>query len=135
MPQHGPAGAHPDTPHGEPELLQPDADPRLHPRQRRRPRQPRPRRRHGLLQHLVDQVLRLEAPRLLGVHLVHLRVRERRRRPQHQHLVSAAAADDEEEVVMTVLVTGAGAAWWYELLLLAGGGLAVPAAGTCVPVI
>uniref|UniRef100_J3MLC0 Uncharacterized protein n=1 Tax=Oryza brachyantha TaxID=4533 RepID=J3MLC0_ORYBR len=43
-----------------------------------------------VLQHLVDQVLRLQVPRLLGVHLLHLRVRERRRRPQQQHHRSLA---------------------------------------------
>jgi hypothetical protein len=82
VPQQGPARARPEAPDGEPELLQPDADPG--------PAGPRQRRRRPwalLLQHLVDEVLRPEVPRLLRVHLVHLGVRERRRRcPQEQHL-------------------------------------------------
>lgn len=79
VPLHGPARARPEAPDGDPELLEPDADPGPGLRQRRRP---------GalLLQHLVDEVLRPEVPRLLRVHLLHLGVRERRRRcPQQQH--------------------------------------------------
>ncbi|PAN14179.1 hypothetical protein GQ55_2G378500 [Panicum hallii var. hallii] len=89
MPPHGAAGARPDAPDGEPELLQPDADPRPRPRQRRGPpRRPRRCRLRRLLQHLVDQVLCLDVPRLLGVHLLHLGVgggggRRRRARLLH----------------------------------------------------
>jgi hypothetical protein len=79
VPLQGTARARPEGPDGEPELLEADADPGPGPRQRRRP---------GtlLLEHLVDEELRPEVPRLLRVHLVHLGVRERRRRPQEQHL-------------------------------------------------
>ena len=83
VPLQGPARPHPDAPDGKPHLLQPHANPGPHPRQRRRPG---PRRGALLLQHLVDQVLRPDVPRLLRVHLLHLRVRERCRRPQQQHL-------------------------------------------------
>lgn len=98
MPLHSAAGAHPDALDGEPELLQPDADPYcLHPHQRRRRRPPRPyccrrrrrRRRRRLLQHLVDQELRLDVPRLLCVHLAQLAVvggRCRRRCTRRPHL-------------------------------------------------
>lgn len=86
VPLQCPAGAHPEAPDAEPELLEPDADPGTRPRQHRRPG---PRRGALLLQHLVDEVLRPEVPRLLRVHLVHLGVRERRRRPQQQHLREA----------------------------------------------
>lgn len=94
MPLHSAAGAHPDAPDGEPELLQPDADPCLHPHQRRRRRPPRRpycrrrRRRRCLLQYLVDQELRLDAPRLLRVHLIQPVVVGwwRRRCTRRQHL-------------------------------------------------
>lgn len=96
VPLQGPARPHPDAPDGEPELLQPHADPRLHPRQRQR-RRPGPHRRALLLQHLLDQVLRPDVPCLLRVHLVHLRVRERRRRPQQQHLPSCAVERQQQQ--------------------------------------
>jgi len=92
VPLQGPARARPEATDGDPELLEPDADPGPGPRhQRRRP---------GalLLQHLVDEVLRPEVPRLLRVHLVHLGVPERRRRPQQQHLrLFAKQRNDGEE--------------------------------------
>lgn len=97
VPLQSPAEAQPDAPGGEPEPPEPDAD---LPRRRPPPPPPPPRRRRPL-QHLVDQVLRLQVPRLLGVHLVHLRVRERRRRrrrrPQQQHHHRDLADDDEEK--------------------------------------
>lgn len=92
MPLHGAAGARPHAPDGESELLQPDADPcLLHSHQRRwpAPRPYRPRRRRRIVEHLVDQELRPDVPRLLCVLLVQPVVgRWRRCCTRRQHLGS-----------------------------------------------